>query len=89
MVELAKRGFTPVTTPDLVQAAVLEKCGFQPRGTNTQVLPAVRPPMPTNICRGLKHSLQVCRLSALLCTTLVCASACHSVWADWRGCICA
>ena len=37
MVELQRRGFTPVTTPDLVQAAVLEKCGFQPRGTNTQV----------------------------------------------------
>ena len=24
-------------TPDLVKASVLEKCGFQPRGTNTQV----------------------------------------------------
>ena len=37
MVEMHKRGFTAITTPDLVQAAVLEKCGFQPRGTNTQV----------------------------------------------------
>lgn len=34
---LVARGFTPVSTPDLVRSAVVEKCGFQPRGTNTQV----------------------------------------------------
>jgi len=31
------KGFTPIMTPDLVKESVLEKCGFQPRGTNTQV----------------------------------------------------
>ena len=36
MTQVAARGFTPVSTPDLVRAAVLEKCGFQPRGENTQ-----------------------------------------------------
>ena len=30
-------GFMPHSTPDLVRGAVLEKCGFQPRGANTQV----------------------------------------------------
>lgn len=30
-------GFMPHGTPDLVRSAILEKCGFQPRGTNTQV----------------------------------------------------
>uniref|UniRef100_A0A7S0S4I3 serine--tRNA ligase n=1 Tax=Chlamydomonas leiostraca TaxID=1034604 RepID=A0A7S0S4I3_9CHLO len=34
---VAKHGFTPLMTPDLVKASVLEKCGFQPRGTETQV----------------------------------------------------
>jgi seryl-tRNA synthetase len=33
---VAARGFTPITTPDLVRASVLEKCGFQPRAENTQ-----------------------------------------------------
>jgi len=33
----AAAGFTPYTTPDLVRAAALEKCGFQPRGEGTQV----------------------------------------------------
>lgn len=32
-----KRGFTPMTTPDLVRESVFEKCGFQPRAENTQV----------------------------------------------------
>jgi len=32
-----ERGFTPVTTPDLIRESVLEKCGFQPRAQNTQV----------------------------------------------------
>ncbi len=34
---VAVRGFTPITTPDLVKSSVLEKCGFQPRGEGTQV----------------------------------------------------
>lgn len=37
MTKAAARGFTPIMTPDLVKASVLEKCGFQPRGSNTQV----------------------------------------------------
>lgn len=32
-----KYNFTPLITPDLVRGNVLEKCGFQPRGANTQV----------------------------------------------------
>eukprot|EP00897_Mesotaenium_endlicherianum_P004987 jgi/Mesen1/4516/ME000023S03890 len=35
--QLAARGFTPLSTPDLVRSSVVEKCGFQPRGANTQV----------------------------------------------------
>ncbi|KAL2622352.1 hypothetical protein R1flu_002557 [Riccia fluitans] len=35
--QLVKKGFTPLTTPDLVRSSVVEKCGFQPRGQNTQV----------------------------------------------------
>ncbi|KAK4410652.1 Serine--tRNA ligase, chloroplastic/mitochondrial [Sesamum angolense] len=35
--EVMKRGFTPLTTPEIVRSSVVEKCGFQPRGTNTQV----------------------------------------------------
>ncbi|CAI9116248.1 OLC1v1017344C1 [Oldenlandia corymbosa var. corymbosa] len=35
--EVMKRGFTPLTTPEIVRSAVVEKCGFQPRGANTQV----------------------------------------------------
>lgn len=35
--EVMKKGFTPLTTPELVRSAVVEKCGFQPRGDNTQV----------------------------------------------------
>lgn len=30
-------GFTPLMTPDLVRESVFEKCGFQPRGANTQI----------------------------------------------------
>lgn len=36
MAKAAAKGFIPVSTPDLVRAGVLEKCGFQPRGENTQ-----------------------------------------------------
>lgn len=35
--EVMKRGFTPLTTPELVRSSVVEKCGFQPRANNTQV----------------------------------------------------
>ncbi|KAL1310108.1 hypothetical protein AAHE18_17G223800 [Arachis hypogaea] len=35
--EVMKKGFTPLTTPELVRSSVVEKCGFQPRGKNTQV----------------------------------------------------
>ncbi|KAI5061654.1 hypothetical protein GOP47_0024159 [Adiantum capillus-veneris] len=35
--ELVKKGFVPYSTPDLVRSSVIEKCGFQPRGLNTQV----------------------------------------------------
>ncbi|XP_021743581.1 serine--tRNA ligase, chloroplastic/mitochondrial-like isoform X1 [Chenopodium quinoa] len=35
--EVTKRGFTPLTTPEIVRASVVEKCGFQPRAENTQV----------------------------------------------------
>ncbi|KAJ3675252.1 hypothetical protein LUZ60_004294 [Juncus effusus] len=34
---VAKRGFTPLITPEIVRSSVVEKCGFQPRGQNTQV----------------------------------------------------
>ena len=37
MARVAARGFTPYLTPDLVKAEVLERCGFQPRGQETQV----------------------------------------------------
>lgn len=35
--EVMKRGFIPLTTPEIVRSSVVEKCGFQPRGINTQV----------------------------------------------------
>ncbi|KAI3463461.1 hypothetical protein Pfo_020124 [Paulownia fortunei] len=35
--EVMKKGFVPLTTPEIVRSSVVEKCGFQPRGTNTQV----------------------------------------------------
>ena len=35
--QVVRRGFTPMMTPDVVREAVFEKCGFQPRGANTQV----------------------------------------------------
>ncbi|KAK9902854.1 hypothetical protein WJX75_008582 [Coccomyxa subellipsoidea] len=37
MQKVASKGFMPMTTPDLVRESVLVKCGFQPRGENTQV----------------------------------------------------
>lgn len=35
--KVMRKGFTPLTTPEIVRSSVVEKCGFQPRGTNTQV----------------------------------------------------
>ncbi|KAH8933462.1 hypothetical protein BDL97_18G031500 [Sphagnum fallax] len=35
--QLLLKGFVPLSTPDLVRSTVIEKCGFQPRGQNTQV----------------------------------------------------
>ncbi|KAL6559759.1 Serine--tRNA ligase, chloroplastic/mitochondrial [Orobanche gracilis] len=35
--EVMRKGFIPLTTPEIVRSSVVEKCGFQPRGTNTQV----------------------------------------------------
>lgn len=35
--EVMKRGFTPLITPEIARSSVVEKCGFQPRGMNTQV----------------------------------------------------
>ncbi|XP_021981575.1 serine--tRNA ligase, chloroplastic/mitochondrial isoform X2 [Helianthus annuus] len=35
--EVMKRGFIPLTTPEIARSLVVEKCGFQPRGDNTQV----------------------------------------------------
>lgn len=37
--EVKKRGFTLLTTPEIVRSTIVEKCGFQPRGVNTQVFP--------------------------------------------------
>lgn len=37
LTEVMKRGFTPLTPPEIVRSYVVEKCGFQPRGENTQV----------------------------------------------------
>ena len=41
MQKVVSRGFVPMMTPDLVKESVLEKCGFQPRGTATQVCSAL------------------------------------------------
>nr|XP_017248578.1 PREDICTED: serine--tRNA ligase, chloroplastic/mitochondrial isoform X3 [Daucus carota subsp. sativus] len=37
LTEVMKKGFTPLTTPEIIRSSVVEKCGFQPRATNTQV----------------------------------------------------
>jgi len=39
----AAAGFTPTTTPDLVRATLLEKCGVKPRGDTTQACPTSKP----------------------------------------------
>ncbi|KAG0500613.1 hypothetical protein HPP92_000685 [Vanilla planifolia] len=35
--EVSKKRFIPLITPEIVRSSVVEKCGFQPRGKNTQV----------------------------------------------------
>ncbi|KAJ1276349.1 hypothetical protein BS78_05G208000 [Paspalum vaginatum] len=37
IMEVSKKGFTPLITPEIVRSSVVEKCGFQPRAQNTQV----------------------------------------------------
>eukprot|EP01025_Chloroclados_australasicus_P063562 TRINITY_DN8416_c0_g3_i2.p1 TRINITY_DN8416_c0_g3~~TRINITY_DN8416_c0_g3_i2.p1 ORF type:complete len:402 (-),score=17.90 TRINITY_DN8416_c0_g3_i2:512-1717(-) len=37
MQQCSANGYTPIITPDMVRSTVLEKCGFQPRASNTQV----------------------------------------------------
>ncbi|MDG2468498.1 MAG: serine--tRNA ligase [Pirellulaceae bacterium] len=44
--ELTRRGFVPVTTPDLAQDKILEGIGFNPRGNETQVYSIEN----TNLC---------------------------------------
>ena len=36
--KVVSKGYVPVCTPDLVRASVLQRCGFQPRAENTQVM---------------------------------------------------
>jgi seryl-tRNA synthetase len=61
--QLLLKGFVPLSTPDLVRSTVLEKCGFQPCGQNTQVSspdsPSNRNPYALILCKllGLEHSL--------------------------------
>lgn len=57
MQKVVARGFVPMMTPDLVKESVLEKCGFQPRGTATQVCCEAISVIWT-VCR----SLTACRL---------------------------
>jgi seryl-tRNA synthetase len=35
--ELVKRGFTPISTPDVAQTQILQGIGFMPRGPETQI----------------------------------------------------
>ncbi|CAI0549228.1 unnamed protein product [Linum tenue] len=34
--QVMQKGFTPLITPEIVRSSIVEKCGFQPRGDNTQ-----------------------------------------------------
>lgn len=34
---VAKKGYTPVTTPDLARSTIVEACGFQPRDNSSQI----------------------------------------------------
>ncbi|KAK9930434.1 hypothetical protein M0R45_027471 [Rubus argutus] len=54
LLEVMKRGFTPLTTPEIVRSSVVEKCGFRPRGTNTEVYSIESP-----IASVLRQVLQV------------------------------
>jgi hypothetical protein len=65
----AAAGFTPTTTPDLVRASLLEKCGFQPRGDTTQARARAHPnpkpnpplpgPAPSERCAGAARARQL------------------------------
>ena len=37
MHKVASKGFTPMTTPDLVRTGVIDACGFQSRGEHSQI----------------------------------------------------
>ena len=37
MSKALKKGFTPLTTPDIARQQVVEACGFQPRDSSSQV----------------------------------------------------
>ena len=34
---VARKGYTPITTPDIARQSVVEACGFQPRDASSQV----------------------------------------------------
>jgi len=37
MQKVTKKGYTPIITPDLAHRSMVEGCGFQPRGANSQI----------------------------------------------------
>ena len=80
LARVGARGFLPLTTPDLVKASVLEKCGFQPRGTNTQVC----------VWCGLVHVLCQCVLYVCACLVSVgvCCVFCLSCVSGCVVCLC-
>lgn len=41
-----KRGFVPVTPPDIVKNSILESCGFNPQGPETQVYKVTHDKVP-------------------------------------------
>ena len=67
MQRVAAAGFLPHGTPDLVRATVLEKCGFQPRGDNTQV----RSTLPRHGWDWARHTWHPTRHLPALCLTVV------------------
>ncbi len=60
--QLLSKGFVPLSTPDLVRSTVVEKCGFQPRGQNTQVSPHLHLPLQTRV---LSYSAN-CQVSSII-----------------------
>ncbi len=72
MQKVVSKGFVPMMTPDLVRESVLEKCGFQPRGIETQVEapePNTKVSLKTspdggNLCSVRRHCGQSVLISA-------------------------